>query len=211
MSLQRVPTVVAADSNRIFLDAFVHLVQSEAIVVGTAVNGEELLALVAKTRPDLAVTDIVLPGISGLETIRRIRAMQEPPHVVILSSLCNPSHVKATIDAGARGFVAKSCAADDLRDAIRVVARGGMYRSSIVDFPDEEMPQDGAGIEQLTDREREVLALVASGMTAREIGQRLGITERTVAFHKDRMKERLGVDSTVALVNMLVRSEYQGL
>jgi DNA-binding NarL/FixJ family response regulator len=211
MTTSPLPRVLVADDHRLLLDAFVHLVQTVATVVGTATNGEELLALVAQHRPDLVVTDLSMPGISGLETIRRIRAMQHPPEVIVLTAHSDAALVKAAMDAGARGFVVKSSAADDLRAAIRVVNAGGSYRSAIVDLPQEPTPAPGDPLELLTDREREVLALVASGMTAREIGQRLGITERTVAFHKDRMKERLGVDSTVELVNMLVRSEYRGL
>jgi DNA-binding NarL/FixJ family response regulator len=211
MTTSPLPRVLVADDPRLLLDAFVHLVQTVATVVGTATNGEELLALVAQHRPDLVVTDLSMPGISGLETIRRIRAMQHPPEVIVLTAHSDAALVKAAMDAGARGFVVKSSAADDLRAAIRVVNAGGSYRSAIVDLPQEPTPAPGDPLELLTDREREVLALVASGMTAREIGQRLGITERTVAFHKDRMKERLGVDSTVELVNMLVRSEYRGL
>ena len=211
MTTSPLPRVLVADDHRLLLDAFVHLVQTVATVVGTATKGEELLALVAQHRPDLVVTDLSMPGISGLETIRRIRAMQHPPEVIVLTAHSDAALVKAAMDAGARGFVVKSSAADDLRAAIRVVNAGGSYRSAIVDLPQEPTPAPGDPLELLTDREREVLALVASGMTAREIGQRLGITERTVAFHKDRMKERLGVDSTVELVNMLVRSEYRGL
>jgi len=201
------PSVLVADDHQILLDVFTHLVESVATVVGTATNGEDLIALVAQQHPDLVVTDLAMPGLSGLETIRRIRAMAQPPEVIVLTAHSDPALVTAAMEAGARGFVVKSSAANDLRAAIRVVASGGSYRSAIVDLPQIPTPTAGGDpLEGLTDREREVLALVATGLTAREIGQRLGITERTVAFHKDRMKERLGVDSTVALVNLLARS-----
>ena len=204
------PSVLVADDHQLLLDAFAYLVGTCATVLGTATNGEDLLALVATHHPDLVVTDLAMPGLSGLETIRRIRAMPRPPEVIVLTAHSDPALVKAAMDAGARGYVVKSSAANDLRTAIRVVAAGGSYRSAIVDLPQVPTPTTGDPLEVLTDREREVLALVANGMTAREIGQRLGITERTVAFHKDRMKERLGVDSTVALVNLMARSGFRG-
>lgn len=209
MTPTRLPRVLVADDHRLLLDAFVHLVAPVASVVGTATNGEDLLSLVAVHRPDLVVTDLSMPGISGLETIRLIRASDSAPRVIVLTAFCDAALANAAMDAGAQGYVVKNSAAEDLRAAIRAVMAGGSYRSAIIDVPQEPPPHPADGLTRLTDREREVLALVASGMTAREIGRRLGITERTVAFHKDRMKERLGVSSTVELVNLLVRSEYR--
>ncbi|MEY4608250.1 MAG: hypothetical protein RL625_467 [Gemmatimonadota bacterium] len=207
MSQLRAPTVVVGDSYRLFLESFDYLVDREALVVGATSCGQELLSLIETLKPDLVVFDLAMPRTGGFESIRRIRALPGAPQVIILTAHCSAAHVRDAFDAGARGFVSKGCAVDDLRTAIRVVASGGSYRSAMVD-PTVSSP-DGAhsDIERLTRREREVLALIASGLTAREIGQRLGITERTVAFHKDRMKERLGVPTTVELVRLLARSD----
>ena len=197
------PRLVLADDHRLILDAVGHLISTVATVVGTAQDGLGLLEVVAATRPDLVVTDVSMPGLNGLEVTRALRRQPAPPRVIVLTIHADPAVARSAFAAGASGFVVKHADAAELREAIRTVAAGGRYLSAGIAI-DGEDGSDGTG-EVLTDREREVLVLVAQGLTARAIGDRLRIAERTVNFHKKNLKSRLGVATTAEAVAWLTR------
>lgn len=201
------PRLVIADDHRLILDAFGFLIATVATVVGTATDGAELLRVVETTQPDLVVTDLSMPEMNGIEATRYLRALPHPPRVIVLTIHADPAIARSAFEAGASGFVVKSADARELRLAIETVARGERYLSpSISHDALEETRSD-----PLTEREREILTLVATGLTAKEICERLGIAERTVNFHKKNLKSRLGVATTAEAVAWLSRQSPQGV
>ncbi len=201
------PRLVIADDHRLILDAVGFLIASVASVVGTATDGAELLRVVATTQPDLVVTDLSMPELNGIEATRQLRARPHPPQVIILTIHADPAVARAAFEAGASGFVVKSADARELRLAIETVARGERYISPSVSFD----ALDDTRSDPLTEREREILTLVATGLTAKEICERLEIAERTVNFHKKNLKARLGVGTTAEAVAWLSRQSPQGV
>jgi DNA-binding NarL/FixJ family response regulator len=195
MTAPPLPRVVIADDHRLLLDAFGQLLADVATVVGTAADGDELLDVVWHTRPDLVIADVTMPKRSGIDAARMLCDAPFGVRVIMLSLHADPLVAAAAFRAGAMGYVVKTADAAELRRAVATVMRGERYLSP--GLPPETMEGPPAvRLGGLTPREHEVLTLVAAGLTARVISQRLGITERTVNFHKNNLKMRLGVATT---------------
>jgi DNA-binding NarL/FixJ family response regulator len=196
--------VIVADDHAMLADAMAMILRSVAQVVATAHDGQTLVARTRELRPDLVITDLSMPLLSGLDATREIRRLEPPPAVIVVTVHGDRAMQEAAFAAGACGYVLKSAAASELQVAVATVMRGERY-SSVLDEPDPERAT--SRLDLLTSREREVLALVAAGLTAKEVGTQLGISERTVSFHKDQMKQRLGARSTIEVVNLFLREK----
>ena len=166
--------------------------QPDMVVVGEAANAEQALALVPRERPDIVVLDLVLPGLSGVEALRRLRAEHPGVKVVVLSSFSGSEAVLSAIHAGATGYLLKDVGPRELADALRSVAAGGAPLH----------PQVAATVmrslhseqrDPLTPRESEVLRLIARGLTNRLIARELALSEKTVKAHVSAVLAKLGV------------------
>ncbi|MEY4609631.1 MAG: Oxygen regulatory protein NreC [Gemmatimonadota bacterium] len=207
---KHLPRLVIADDHRFILDAMSLLISSVATVVGTATDGDDLIHLVQHTQPDLVMTDLSMPGRNGIEATRFLRTLPNPPRVIVLTVHADPVIARAAFDAGALGFVVKSADAQELRLAIETVMRGQRFCSPSIPLNEQE-GTDASPAAMLTEREREILTMVANGLTAKAICERLGIAERTVNFHKKNLKARLGVATTAEAVAWLSRQAPQGV
>ncbi|MEU1595968.1 response regulator transcription factor [Streptomyces sp. NPDC005708] len=178
-------------------------------VVGEAATGAEAVQLVSDISPDVAVMDIRMPGMDGIEATRRITAGPAKTRVLMLTTFDEDDHVYGALRAGASGFVVKDMALDDILAAIRVVAAGdaliapSVTRRLIADFarrpadPPERTPRP---VEGLTEREREVLTLVGHGRSNSEIAEDLFISVATAKSHVSRLFTKLGARDRVQLV-----------
>lgn len=178
-------------------------------VVGEAANGSEAVRLVAELAPDVVVMDIRMPGMDGIEATRLITAGPANARVLVLTTFDEDDHVYGALRAGASGFVVKDMALDDILAAVRVVASGdaliapGVTRRLIADFaarPAAVPVRSPRTIEGITEREREVLALVGRGRSNTEIAQDLFITVATAKSHVSRLLTKLGARDRVQLV-----------
>lgn len=167
-------------------------------VVGEAADGRRALELAAEVQPDLVLCDLALPGLGGLEVIRRLADMSRPPRVVVLSMYHDNVWVQRAADAGAHGYLLKGTGVKDLLTAIRTVAAGERYLS-----PSAQRAVDGPKISK---RESEVLTLTAEGHTSKEIGGILGISPRTVEHHRARVMTKLGINDIPGLTRYAVRT-----
>lgn len=180
-------------------------------VIAEADNGREALRLVAKERPDIAVLDIRMPEITGVEATRRIKLEHPDVRVLILTAYDDDPYVFALLQAGADGYVLKTASADELVEAVRSLSAGDTALSpAIATKVVRQMAQQrpaGAGqqVEVLTAREIEVLRSAARGMTNREIGQQLSISHRTVQGHLASIYGKLGVNSRTEAVTEALR------
>jgi DNA-binding NarL/FixJ family response regulator len=180
-------------------------------VVGEAADGEEAVAQAAALDPDVIVLDIAMPRLDGLEAARRIRDRGLRAKILILTVHAEERYLLPVLRAGGSGYVQKSQADTDLLDAIRTVARGdaflypGATRLLLADY----LGREGEGRDRsrdLSERERQVLALTAEGYSAQEIGERLILSPKTVETYRERAMQKLGLRRRADLVHYALRS-----
>jgi DNA-binding NarL/FixJ family response regulator len=170
-------------------------------VVGEAVNGQEAIARAAELRPDVMLMDVRMPVLDGLQATRQVAAMDGAPRVLILTTFDLDDYVYEALRAGASGFLLKDASAGELAEAVRVVAAGdallspGVTRRLIAEFARMGAPRSPSrkNLGDLTERETEVLALVARGMSNAEIATHLVVAEQTVKTHVSRILMKLGL------------------
>jgi DNA-binding NarL/FixJ family response regulator len=195
--------VVVADDQGMVRSGFSTLLnaQPDIKVIGEAVNGQDAIARAAELRPDVILMDVRMPVLDGLQATRRIAATDDPPRILILTTFDLDDYVYEALRAGASGFLLKDASAGELAEAVRVVAAGdgllapGVTRRLIAEFARMGGPRAPArkNIKDLTDRETEVLALVARGMANGEIASYLVVAEQTVKTHVSRVLTKLGL------------------
>ncbi|MFE4862289.1 response regulator [Streptomyces sp. NPDC056670] len=186
--------------------------QPDIEVVGEAVDGREAVAQVQALRPDVVLMDIRMPGMNGIEATREIVAADDSSKVLVLTTFDLDEYVYQALRAGASGFLLKDASARQLADGVRVVASGeallapSVTRRLINEFA-RVMPSQRGGsavvgqVEELTDRETEVLVLIAQGLSNLEIADRLVVAESTIKTHVSRVLVKLGLrDRTQAAV-----------
>jgi two-component system response regulator NreC len=179
-------------------------------VVGEASNGREAIEKAEALRPDVAVMDISMPDMDGLEATRAIRQRGLPTQVVVLTVHADDEYLLRALDAGACGYVVKSASDTDLLQAIRLAAQGQvfLYPSAVRRVLTHYVQSRGQRKrlpEQLSGREQEVLRLTAAGYTNQEIAQELGISPKTVDTYRQRIMEKLGLERRSELVRYALR------
>jgi DNA-binding NarL/FixJ family response regulator len=203
--------VVLADDQELVRSGFAALLQAEEgiEVVGEASDGLEAVGMAARTRPDVILMDIRMPGLDGIEATRRIneRAELSDVHVIILTTFDLDEYVFEAIRAGAAGFLVKDTNAAELLRAIRVVTSGeallspSVTRRLIAEFATRTRPvRPVPGADELTQREREVVGLVAEGLSNDEIADRLFMSRSTAKTHATRAMTKLGARDRAQLV-----------
>jgi DNA-binding NarL/FixJ family response regulator len=178
-------------------------------VIGQAEDGNQALQMAEKLKPNVVVMDIMMPHLNGLEATSRLRSLQYPPKVIILSQYHTEEYIVQALLAGASGYLLKDAAADELPTAIRSVIDGAMYLSAQIprDVVEESLHRrDGSNtpFRRLTPREREVLQLVAEGNTNRQIAHYLGISIKTVEKHRFSLMEKLNIRDVTGLVRFAI-------
>ena len=176
-------------------------------VVGEAGDGHEALGLVEQRQPHIAILDIGLPGMNGVEVAARVS--KEHPHtrVLILSMHDDTEFVRRALRAGVAGYLIKDSSATELELAVRAVSQGKTYLSpSISSVVIGEFLRGEAPAAELTPRQREILQLVAEGQTSKEIASRLNLAVKTVESHRSEIMARLGIRDTPGLVRYAIRT-----
>ncbi len=196
--------LLVADDHPIVRDGLVAVLgtQPDFVVVGEAGDGAEALRLARTLLPDVILLDLEMPQMDGAEVLRRLAAAGEQPRALVFTAFDTDERIVAAVQAGAQGYLLKGAPREELFNAIRVVHAGGSTLQPVI--ASRLMRRMGAG-EQVTPREREVLALVAQGLANKEIGARLVITERTVKFHVSSLMGKLGVGNRTELVAVAQR------
>ena len=180
-------------------------------VIGEAGDGAEALAMVSELSPDVVVLDVNMPEKSGLEVTMELREEAHPARVLILSMHDDPEYVLQAVRSGADGYVLKDVSPAELRDAVAAVHEGRDYftarvtqQLSVALRKEIEEEQLRTRLDSLTNREREVLLLVAQGLTNREIGEQLEISPRTVEPHRERVMGKLRIRTVAGLTRFVV-------
>jgi DNA-binding NarL/FixJ family response regulator len=203
--------VVIADDQGMVRAGFTVLLnaQPDIEVIAEAVNGQEAVAHAARLRPDVILMDVRMPVLDGLQATREINELPDPPKILVLTTFDLDDYVYEALRSGASGFLLKDPSAGELADAVRLVAAGdamlapGITRRLIAEFARMGAPRGPTRkqLEGLTERESEVLSLVARGMSNGEIADHLVVAEQTVKTHVSRILMKLGLrDRTQAVV-----------
>ena len=201
------PTILLADDHTMLLGAFQGLLEKTCDVVGTCTDGQSLVQLAEQLKPDLILVDVAMPHLSGLDACERIRQRVPRSKVIFLTMDEDPDTAAEAIRRGASGYLLKASAASELFDAIKEVLSGKTYvtpaiaKGPVGVFVSKAEKGKATG---LTPRQREVLQLLAEGMSMKEAADILNITPRTIAFHKYSMMEALGFKTTADLIRHAV-------
>jgi len=204
--------VLLVDDHKIMRDGIKAILtrSNEFRVAGEAENGTDAVQFVKKFRPQLVLMDIGLPGLNGVETTAEILRYQPDCKVVILSMYDDENSVVSAVRSGARAFILKRASDNDLLEALRMVAAGGMYLSpqvsdrllSRIQKGDLESRATPTVLESLSPREVQVLRLVAEGKTSKEIAVLLDLREQTVRSYRKTMMKKLGVNNVAGLTQL---------
>jgi DNA-binding NarL/FixJ family response regulator len=203
------PRVVIADRQALVAEAFEKLLASDCTIAGRVTDGRALIDMVREQRPDIAVVDVELPMLNGLDAGREARQIHSPLRIVIVTTREDPDLAASAFRAGASAFLLKRCAGAELLKAIQEVMRGRTYVTPLIaDLVVQSMarpPEPGQASPRLTLRQREVLQLLAEGRSMKEAARILRIRVGTVAFHKYRLMEQLNVRTSADLIRFAVQ------
>jgi NarL family two-component system response regulator LiaR len=212
--------VLIADDHALLREAMRNLLdrQEDIEIVGEASDGEEAVKLSSRLKPDIAIMDIVMPKMNGLEASREIKKVSPGTAIIILTAYDDPQYVLGLLEAGAAGYLLKSARGRDVVAAVRAVREGesvlhpsiiAMLLKRAMGLPTEENRQTGK--ENLTEREIEVLRLAAQGMSNKEIAEKLCVTVRTVKAHISNLFDKMNVASRTEAILKAVREGWLGL
>jgi DNA-binding NarL/FixJ family response regulator len=198
--------VAIADDHRLMLDGIKRALETapDIEVVGEAMSGEEILALVPKVQPDVVILDLRMPNGDGLTTLARMRRDHPKVKVIILSMFEDSEHIDQALQHGADGYVVKSINPLDLPSTIRQVVEGTVHMPGRGGEPVPAAAAQTPG--GLTDRELSILRLVAEGLSNLEIANRLFVTEQTVKFHLSNIYRKLGVSNRTEATRFAYRN-----
>lgn len=213
--------VLIADDHALVREGIRYVLDAEPgiVVVGEAANGREAVDLAMQHQPDVAVLDISMPEESGLKAAARLRELLPNLRVLLLSMHDQSEYVREGISVGARGYILKDSAGEELRLAIRTVFEGGTFFSPAVlkrltaETPPAVAPETSAVsvlLDSLTPRERDVLVGVSHGLTNKAIGGELGISRRTVEAHRESLMRKLEIHSVAGLTRFALEAGLTG-
>jgi len=212
--LEKTTSILLIDDHQIMRDGLKAILShgAEFSVVGEVENGADAVRVVRKTRPDIVVMDIGLPGLNGIEATAEVLRHCPQTRVVILSMYGDDESVMGAIRSGARAFVLKKASHIDLIDALRAVAKGGSYWGSQVSDQllnriqrgDISARANNAVVDELSPRERQVLRLVAQGNTSKDIAAALNLSVQTVRSYRKAMMKKLGVGNVAGLTQLAI-------
>lgn len=205
-----VTSILIADDHGIVREGLRRLIEAEPdfSVCAEALDGQEVLEMVEQYEPEVIVLDITMPKLGGLETLERLRVKHRGIKVILLSVHSDPPFIQSAVSLGADGYVLKNAKVGEVVSAIRAVTRGGSYFSPAVAREIVEQLRDPTPNEPFTllsSREREVLLLIAEGLSAKEVATRLNISHKTVEAHRTSLMRKLGVRKATELVRYALR------
>lgn len=210
--------ILIVDDHPVVRDGLVAILgtQPDFMVTGEAASGEEALGIFQQRQPDVVLLDLEMPGMDGVEVIRRLREARPQVKIVVFTAFDTDERILSALQAGAKGYLLKGAPRAELFAAIRIVHQGGSLLQPVVAsrlLDQIAAPEGGPGsgsetVEELTPREREVLALLVKGKQNKEIAAELSIAERTVKFHISSIFGKLGAGNRTEAVTTAIQ---QGL
>ena len=200
------PRILMADDHLILLEAFKALLEPAFDIVGIVTDGRTLLEEFTRLNPDVVLLDVAMPLLNGLDAGRLLKAQRRSVKLIYLTMNPDPDLASEALRLGASGYVLKSSAVQELKQAIEEALRGRSYITPLITRDVVgSLIQQRSSRPELTVRQREVLQLLAEGKSMKEVGAILDLTPRTVAFHKYKMMEQLHLKTSAELVKFAVQ------
>jgi DNA-binding NarL/FixJ family response regulator len=199
--------IIIVDDHKIFRQGLTGMLQSvkDLKILGEADDGSKAISMIEELRPDIAVIDISMPGVSGLEVAEELRRKGISVKVIFLTMIIDPVTIAKALKMGIQGYVPKENAFEDLLYAIRAVAAGQQFISpSVTQTLHQHLSSREQALKLLSPREVEILKLIAEGMTSRQIGEKLFISPKTVENHRERIMQKLEIHKNVDLVRYAI-------
>jgi len=196
------PRILLADDHALMLDGFCNLLKPKYAVVGTAEDGKTLVEAALLLNPELIILDITMPILNGIDAARVIRKRLPQVKLLFVTMHTSPTYLQAALEAGANGYAVKSSGRSEILAAVESVLAGTRYITPGVGgdgLARSADPAEAAASLRLSARERQILQLTAEGKSRKEVAYALGISEKTVAFHRNNLKRKLGLRSTAQL------------
>jgi len=200
--------VLLADDHALIRQGLKTLLETRGFqVVGEASDGQETLRAIEKTRPDVAIVDISMPVLNGIDAARELKKSSPRTKIIVLTQHDEDQYVTEALRAGVKGYVLKSQAAHDLVHAIEEVCRGSVYLSPNISraVVDAYLSRTYVSTDPLSGRERQVLQLVGEGKSTKDISLHLGISVKTAESHRARLMKKLDIHETASLVRYAIR------
>lgn len=197
--------ILVGDDHPIVREGLIKILntQEDFEVIGEASTGAEVLKNVLEFKPDVLLLDLEMPGMKGIEVIKRLHEMGSNVRVIVFTAFDTDERIVATVKAGAHGYLLKGAPREEILQAVRIVHKGG---SSLEPFVASKlMRQVSQGVDQMTPRELEVLGLLSKGITNKEIAKILFISERTVKFHTSSIFTKLNAESRTEAVTIAAK------
>ena len=201
--------VVLADDHQIVRQGVRALLERQGFeVVGEAEDGNEAVRLATRFKPDVAVLDIAMPSLNGIDAAREIRRVSPDTRTILLTMFSEDHRLVEALRAGVSGYLLKTRAVEDLERAIHEVCRGGVYlsRGLSQDVVEAYLNRTPLATVELSPRERQVLQLVAEGKTTKEVASLLGVSVKTAESHRTRIMSKLDIHETAGLVRYAIRN-----
>ena len=212
-----ITTVVIAEDHQILIDGVTSFFEynEDIKIIGTVNNGKDLVKLVSLKQPKLVITDIRMPVMDGIQATRKIK--KQFPHIRVLAMTMfdQPEAIKQMLDAGATGYILKNSGIKILEEAIQTVSSGEMFFDKnvalnfISDYIQDNVKVGSSDNVVLSNREKEILHLIASGKTSKEISEELFIAKTTVDTHRKNMIRKLNLDSGNELIKFAIEKKYE--
>ena len=181
-------------------------------VVGEASDGHEALRLIESQRPDAVLMDLAMPGMNGLEAVRKSRELHPTIPVLVVSMHADEAYVHQALAAGAAGYLLKGSDKAELETALRSISQGEVYltpaisRTIVAALSGKQQPREPSPLDALTPRQQEVLRLVAEGNSTKQVAAQLGLSMKTVEAHRGAIMQRLGIRDLAGLVRLAIRA-----
>jgi len=212
----KTPRILLADDHQMFLEGLERLLEKDFEIVGSAQSGPQLVAMADECSPDLIITDWAMPELCGLEAVKAIRGKGLSPKCIILTMHEDPAYASQAIESGVDGYVLKRAATSELVSAIEEALAGGCWISPALAakiIRNQSNGEDGAGSDaapeaSLTERQQRILRSLVEGKIAKEIASDLGISRKTVEYHKYKMMSQLKLGSTAELIKFAVQNGF---
>jgi two-component system, NarL family, response regulator NreC len=206
-------SIILADDHELVRKSIAALLSDEPDfeVVAECSNGREMLELVARHKPQVAIIDVAMPELNGIEATKRLRELSPRTRVIVLSNYADETYVREMLKAGAVGYIVKSGAAQDLIQAVRRATAARLFLSAAVSAiasggkQGDRLTGMEEGVRPLSTREREVLQLIAEGCTSKEVARQLGISATTVKSHRNHIMEKLNIHDKAGLTRYAIR------
>lgn len=205
------PRILLADDHRLVAEGLKSLLEPEFDLVGIVEDGRALVEQAALLKPDVAVVDITMPRLNGLEALPLLKKADPNLKVVVITMHREAAYARRALAAGASGFVLKHSAPTELVEAIRAAVEGRTFVTPKIDGVAPRPARAGASAPEgaaaaLSERQREILQFLARGKTAKEIAAVIGVSVRTVEFHKYKMMEAVGAANSAELIQFAIRN-----